>query len=60
MMIILQPPMKYTETHHICLYHKQHPHKKYAGCTCSGSYGAVVKPLEEWTDAEKRGYFGEQ
>lgn len=59
-MISLQPPMKYTETHHTCAYHKRHPEDRdYAGCTCGGSYGAVVKPMSEWTDAEIRAYFGE-
>lgn len=25
-------------THHTCDFHKKHPGKTYAGCTCSGSY----------------------
>ena len=27
----------------ICPYHKKHPHKQYAGCTCSRSYVVVWK-----------------
>lgn len=53
-------PMKYTETHHTCDYHKRHPNKDYPGCTCGGSYGEVVKPMEDWTAEERRFYFGDR
>ncbi len=57
-MLIRQPPMKTVTTRHVCEFHKKYPGQNYAGCTCSGSYGAVVKPMKDWTDAEKRHYFG--
>ena len=30
-------------TSHTCEYHKKHPGKTWAGCTCSGSYGLRTK-----------------
>lgn len=57
-MLIIQSPMKTETTRHVCGYHKRNPgDRNYAGCTCGGSYSAVVKPRSEWTDAEKRAYF---
>ena len=59
-MLILQPPMKYTSSYHTCDYHKRHPEdRNYAGCTCSGHYGCEIKPMKDWTDEERRAYFGE-
>lgn len=57
-MLIRQPPTKSVVTIHTCDYHKRNPGKNYAGCTCSGSFAVVVKPMEEWTDEERRHYFG--
>lgn len=30
-----------------CAYHKEHPGKNYAGCTCSGWYTTRLKTKEE-------------
>jgi hypothetical protein len=30
---------------HTCPFHKKHPGKTYAGCTCSGSHGLRRKAL---------------
>lgn len=57
-MLIRQPPTTVEVTHHVCDYHKRHPGKPYAGCTCSGAYKSRVKPMKDWTEAEKRAYFG--
>jgi len=53
-MLIRQPPMKTVIEHRTCRFHKEHPGKIYPGCTCSGSYSTVVKPIEEWTEEERR------
>lgn len=41
-MIIEQKPIKAKVTHNICPFHKKHPFERYAGCTCSSSYEAIV------------------
>ena len=35
--------MKTVVTHRICKFHVENPGKSYAGCTCSSSFGYVVK-----------------
>jgi hypothetical protein len=53
-MHIIQPPMKTVTTSHTCAFHKLYPGINYPGCTCSGSITTVVKPMNEWTEAERR------
>ena len=57
-MFIKLPPMKSEHRQHTCEFHKRNPGKAFAGCTCFGSCSAVVKPIEEWTEEEKKYYFG--
>ncbi len=56
-MLIKQPPMITETSHNTCGYHKRYPGKNYAGCTCSGSFSLRVKPIEDWTEYEKKWYF---
>ena len=38
MKIDLPKGMEVVTKHHTCDFHKKHPGKNYAGCTCSGAY----------------------
>ena len=53
-MLIKHPTTKIVVEHRTCGFHKKYPGRNYPGCTCSGSYTAVVKPRKEWTEEEKR------
>ena len=57
-MLIRQPPLITEVTHNTCSFHQRNPGKPYAGCTCSGSYSAKVKPMKDWTPQERAAYFG--
>ena len=59
-MLIKQAPMVTEVTSHICDYHKRNPqNRNYAGCTCSTAYVEKIKPIEDWTEDEKRQYYRE-
>ena len=53
-MLVKVPPMETKVEHTICEFHKRNPYEYYAGCTCSHSYSAVIKPLKDWTEDERR------
>ena len=55
-MLIVQRPGRSTFSSHTCDFHKRHPDKQWAGCTCSASYGWQEKPPAEWTLKEREAY----
>jgi hypothetical protein len=48
-MLIHHDPDEWTSKseQHTCSYHRLHPGKPYAGCTCSGSWSSVRRAPEE-------------
>ena len=56
-MLVRQPPIEVEVSHTVCGFHQRNPGKPYPGCTCSGAYVARTKPMEDWTEEEKRRYF---
>jgi hypothetical protein len=40
-----------------CPFHEKHPGRAFPGCTCSTSISTREKPIEEWTEEERRWYF---